>query len=112
MFSCCFQHPERNLPGVAFDSKAVLALGMRQQQINRSTDQRINPNLPLMIFIHGCTRIYTDVFLLLSEHPERCHGKETNVHGNDKIVENSQHFVWSDSRKKRGFEQLINVRFG
>jgi len=27
MFSCCFQHPERNRPGAAFDSKTVLALG-------------------------------------------------------------------------------------
>jgi hypothetical protein len=42
MFSCCFQHPERYLPGAAFDSKTVLVFGMRQQQINESTNQRIN----------------------------------------------------------------------
>jgi len=42
MFSCCFQHPERNLPGAAFDSKTVLVFGMRQQQINESTNQLLN----------------------------------------------------------------------
>ena len=45
-------------------------------QINKSTNQRINPDLPPMIFIHGCTRIYTDVFLLLSAS-----GKESTRRG-------------------------------
>jgi len=42
MFSCCFQHPERNRSGAAFDSKTVLVFGMRQQQINESTNKQIN----------------------------------------------------------------------
>ena len=53
MFSCCFQHPERNRPGAAFDSKTVLVFGMRQQQILLCADHGYHQSSnPLDYIVH------------------------------------------------------------